>query len=113
MVNLIFSLGNVVIYDVVNNSWSCFLYLDTLFRSKQLDGAQMLAKNNTPIILPSALHSSPDSSFFLHISLRGTSTIIVSLFHHHMQRSKLETVKDCSTRVEAASRNQKRKVCFS
>lgn len=108
MANLIFTLGNVVIYDVVNNNQSCFLYLYTIFSSKQLDGAQMLANNNTPIILPSVCHRAPGSSFFLHISLPGTSTITMC-----KGQSLKPTLKDCSFGVEAASRYQKRKVCFS
>lgn len=104
VVNLIFTLGNVIIYDVVNN-WFCFLYLCTVFSSKQLDGAQMLANNNTPIILPSALHMSPGSSFFVHISLPGTSTITVPFSITTCKGQSLKpTVKDYSNSVEAASK---------
>lgn len=105
MVNLIFILGNVVIYDVVNNNWSCFLYLCTIFSIKQLDGAQMLANNNAPIILPSALHSSPGSSFFLHISLPDTSTIMVPISITTCKGQSVKpTVKDCPNCVETASK---------
>lgn len=77
--------------------------------SEQLGECLDAGQHQLTSILPSAIPSSPDLSFFLYINLPATSTILIPFFPspHAKVKKELclkETDKDCSSCEKAGSR---------
>lgn len=83
----------------MNNNWSCFLYLCTIFSSKQLDGAWCWQTT-----MPSSFSLQPSTALQAPLSF-CTSTITVPFSITTCKCQNLKpAVKDCSNCVEDASK---------